>query len=465
MGVVREYEIDERLKSLCSDCEEIVRELNDLRERLRNVRQRRLDGGEEVVGGYYEQMRWDFTVRFVHSSAAVEGNRFTLGETRTFLEKNITIGGRTFREHTEIRNLKEAVDWLFEVASERVKITASLIRQMHQLVMKDIEGGEAGVYRRGPVRIAGAEFEPPDAIFIHDEMEALEKWFEQQEPCLNPLLAAAIGHAHLVRIHPFSDGNGRVARLLVNFILLRRHWPPIWLPDEERVRYYEACAAADKGDISPLVELFSERLRCSVEQWSRLLTEAWNAERFAKQAADALQDAVLKDLRRNYELEYPAYEMVLSSFRKVADSVNARLSAKVAGIRIHSYQGINFAQYAAIVQEGKAPLTWYFVLECFVGKQVLKRLFWFGHAPTSRRAPYKVALLISVPNDKGSHPWRKPRPDDRPALRYITLNKEGNLVWVEEGGRKNSWGSVEGATRFLREILALAGMHLEEECE
>jgi len=96
---------------------------------------------------------------------------------------------------------------------------------------------------------------------------------------------------------------------------------------------------------------------------------------------------------------------------------------------------------------------------------VLKRLFWFGHAPTSRRAPYKVALLISVPNDKGSHPWRKPRPDDRPALRYITLNKEGNLVWVEEGGRKNSWGSVEGATRFLREILALAGMHLEEECE
>ncbi len=208
----------------------------------------------EIVSNLHE----DLVVRWTYNSNAIEGNTLTLKETKVALE-GITVGGKTLREHFEATNHRDAIYFVEELLQKNEPLSAWQIKSIHQLILKNIDDKNAGVYRRSNVIISGAEHVPPDALHVESEMDRFINWYQNQASALHPVERAARVHADFVKIHPFVDGNGRTSRLLMNLELMKDGFPPAILPVEKRLEYYETLDNAHtKNDYDPFLSLMSE---------------------------------------------------------------------------------------------------------------------------------------------------------------------------------------------------------------
>jgi len=178
-------------------------------------------------------------VEWTYNSNGIEGNTLTLKETKVVLE-GITIGGKSVKEHLEAINHKEAILFLEELTEKNSVIAERDIKGIHQLVLKDIDQENAGRYRKEKVIISGAIHIPPDHIFVAEQMEQLVLDLKNWSKQYHPLVVSALLHGEFVKIHPFVDGNGRTARLLMNFIAIKNGFPPLIIRKEQRLEYYEA---------------------------------------------------------------------------------------------------------------------------------------------------------------------------------------------------------------------------------
>jgi Fic family protein len=205
-----------------------------------------------TVKSLHEQLVLNWT----YNSNAIEGNTLTLKETKVVLE-GITIGGKSMVEHFEAINHKEAIDYVEDIVSKKEEFSERLIKSIHNLVLKKIDDGNAGVYRNQNVVISGADHSPPDHIKVRDEMQILVKQYEKHN--LHPIEMAARLHTDFVKIHPFIDGNGRTARLLMNFELMRSGYLPVVIKAKDRLAYYEALDTAHTtDDYSLFIEMTAE---------------------------------------------------------------------------------------------------------------------------------------------------------------------------------------------------------------
>ncbi|MDD4237948.1 MAG: Fic family protein [Desulfotomaculaceae bacterium] len=160
---------------------------------------------------------------WTYNSNAIEGNTLTISETRVVLE-GITIGGKTIREHLEVINHKDAILFLEELVNNNEHLSEWNIKNIHRLVLKNIDDENAGRYRTENVIISGAKHRPPGHYLIKDQMEQLVKDCNGHWQKLHSIERATLLHGEFVKIHPFVDGNGRTARLLLNFELIKK--PP-----------------------------------------------------------------------------------------------------------------------------------------------------------------------------------------------------------------------------------------------
>jgi len=203
-----------------------------------------------MVASLHEQLVLEWT----YNSNAIEGNTLTLKETKVVLE-GITIGGKPMREHFEAINHKEAIDYVEDIVSQQEPLSERVIRSIHQLLLKNIDADNAGRYRQENVVIAGAEHAPPDHLHIPQQMKELLPGYHGFSG--HPVERAARLHTDFVRIHPFVDGNGRTARLLMNLDLMSSGYLPVIIKAVDRLRYYEALDKAhteqDYGDFFALV--------------------------------------------------------------------------------------------------------------------------------------------------------------------------------------------------------------------
>lgn len=188
-----------------------------------------------------------FRVELTYTSNALEGNTLTRRETAMVVEKGITVGGKLLKEHLEATNHAEALDW---VAGQVSRKPGSLNEQdflhLHNLLLKGIDDDNAGHYRSVPVRIAGSPVVMPNPRKVPDRMESFATWL-QEESGLHPVELAAEAHYQLVTIHPFVDGNGRTARLLMNLILMMEGYPPAIIRRRDRLAYIRSLEEAQLG--------------------------------------------------------------------------------------------------------------------------------------------------------------------------------------------------------------------------
>lgn len=221
---------------------------------LDNLKQK-LDSFRPLPKEILENLHEDLVLRWTYNSNAIEGNTLTLIETKVALE-GITIGGKTMREHFEAINHREAILFVEELVQKKEQLSEWHIKSIHQLILKNIDDKNAGAYRKSNVIISGAEHIPPDYVHLQEEMEKFIEWYKIQAQKLHPVEKAARIHADFVKIHPFIDGNGRTARLLMNLELMKDGFPPVVLPVEKRLEYYEALDKAHtKNDYSLFLEL------------------------------------------------------------------------------------------------------------------------------------------------------------------------------------------------------------------
>jgi len=211
----------------------------------------------EIVKKLHEQMQVEYT----YNSNAIEGNTLSLRETQIVIEEGITIRGKSLKEVMEARNHPEAITYV-ESLSKR-DIEESDVLKIHELIFKGIDVN-AGAYRTGQVRITGAEFLPPPPQQVKPRMVELLDWLHKNPDELRPIEFAALFHHRLVYIHPFFEGNGRVARLLMNCILLRHGYPFVIVLRNDRVRYYRTLKEADLGNFSPFVNFIARSIERSL---------------------------------------------------------------------------------------------------------------------------------------------------------------------------------------------------------
>lgn len=211
-----------------------------------------------------KRLNEQLTVEWIYNSNAIEGNTLTLRETQLILETGLTIGGKSLREHFEVINHKAAIDYVEHLAQQDVPLTALHVRQIHQIVLTQINEENAGQYRRTPVRIAGATHIPPDSWEIPRLMLEWESWLKEAAAELHPVVWAALAHHRLVAIHPFIDGNGRTARLVMNLLLIQKGYPPTIILRTNRRQYYQVLMRADQGDPESLVNFVGRAVERSL---------------------------------------------------------------------------------------------------------------------------------------------------------------------------------------------------------
>ena len=200
----------------------------------------------------------DFIIKSTYHSNAIEGNRLSVYETKAVLEDGIVIAGKSMREHLEAINHKEAIVVAEEMVQQDQPFSEMVIKELHGIVLHSIDRANAGKYREQNVIISGASHTPPDAVVVPQLMTDLIEWYNAAAG-LHPVERAAILHSKFVNIHPFSDGNGRTARLLLNLELVRSGYLPVIIETERRFEYYEILdRAAVMGEYEGFVEFVVE---------------------------------------------------------------------------------------------------------------------------------------------------------------------------------------------------------------
>ncbi len=259
------YDFKENL----SEIQESLILTDDLRIRIDNEK---FSQKEEWIA-VQEKLRIDWT----YDSNAIEGSSLTRGETLFFLKEGLTVEGKPFKDFLDARNHAEAIDWLYEIIKDRRPVTQGLIKEVNALLLSGVRYtpaiNETGQKVRKPANPGKYKILPnnvlktdrtihfyTEPIHVPGEMEILCRWISENIENRHPVIVASIAHYNMVRIHPFDDGNGRGARILMNLILIKKGYPVAIIKNENRRKYLEALNQADKGDINPFLTLVSESL-------------------------------------------------------------------------------------------------------------------------------------------------------------------------------------------------------------
>lgn len=230
-----------------------------------NKKKAKLDASRPLPNYTLKSLREKIFLEWTYNSNAIEGNTLTIHETKVVLE-GITVGGKTLREHLEVINHRDAIEYVEEIVQKKEPFSEWQIKNLHRLVLKGIDIENAGVYRNQQVFIAGAKHIPPAYYLINEKMEQLMNWYNNEGVHLHPVERGAVLHAIFVGIHPFIDGNGRTSRLLLNLELMKDGFPPVIIKVENRLEYYKALDKAHTTeDYSDFISLVKKEVEDSLD--------------------------------------------------------------------------------------------------------------------------------------------------------------------------------------------------------
>ncbi len=211
-------------------------------------------------------------VRFTWASNALEGNTLTLRETQRVLEDGATIAGKSMRDHLEAVNHAAAVRRMHEIAERGEAITVHVMLELHGLLMRGIDDGWAGRIRNDAIAIAGTRYRPPNADVASAGVDDSFARYAERKDGEHPVLVATDLHYEIARLHPFFDGNGRTARLLMNAHLLQHRHPPLIIEPDRRGAYLDALdTGQDTGDPSAFRLFVADAMLQSIEQYAKIL--------------------------------------------------------------------------------------------------------------------------------------------------------------------------------------------------
>jgi Fic family protein len=268
----RDIELAEALSKM-----DLLKEVDELKSQVDALRPLPKDIEERILQKF--RLDWNY-----HSNA-IEGNPYTFGETVAFLMEGITAKGKTLKDHLDIKGHDDAIQYLLSIVKDKsFQLTESEIRSLHKLLLKEPYFSDAvtpsglpttkeiqlGKYKSSPNHVktpTGAihYYASPEETPI--KMGELMQWYNEVSGNgeIHPVVIAALFHHQFTAIHPFDDGNGRMARLLMNLILLQKGYPPVVIKQQDRNNYYQVLRRADAGEYVPITEYIGELLVHSLD--------------------------------------------------------------------------------------------------------------------------------------------------------------------------------------------------------
>jgi len=228
----------------------------------------KIDALRPLQGNLIQQIRDYYKIGLTYSSNALEGNSLTETETKVLLEDGLTVGGKPIRDYYEATGHAKAYDYIYTLLQGELGETQ--LKNLHRLFYSLIDEAKAGEYRQGKVIISGSKYPVPPPDQIDSLMNEFFHWMSTQEKQMHPVEFAAKAHKGFVFIHPFVDGNGRVARLLMNLCLLRHGYTLAIIPPVLRGEYLALLEKAHEDD-TDFVNFIAERVEETQKDLLRLL--------------------------------------------------------------------------------------------------------------------------------------------------------------------------------------------------
>jgi len=198
-----------------------------------------------------------FMVRFTYDTQRIEGSKLTLRETANLLERGITPKEKSVRDVKEAEAHKEI---FYEMLDYKKDLSMDIMLHWHRKMFSSTKIDIAGRIRTHGIAISGSRFIPPSPVEINPMLEDFFKWYSKNKDNMHPVELAALVHLKFVTIHPFGDGNGRISRLIMNFVLSRDNYPMLDIPYTNRTSYYNALERSQiKGNEHIFLQWFIKR--------------------------------------------------------------------------------------------------------------------------------------------------------------------------------------------------------------
>lgn len=219
---------------------------------------------------------------WTYNSNAIEGNKLSLGDTIFFLQEGLTVSGKLLKDFLETKNHSDVVEYLYDATKNDVKIDAHLLRSINAFLLSGIDyipgldaqknyvekKLKAGEYKTEPNYVIQSDStlcEYVEPFLVSMQIDDLFSWLKTNPNDYHSVILAAITHYNLVRIHPFQDGNGRCARILMNLVLMKDRYYPAIIETKKRDVYLDTLREGDKGDLVPFVNFVAESLESTQE--------------------------------------------------------------------------------------------------------------------------------------------------------------------------------------------------------
>ena len=341
-----------------------------------------------------------FRIKSIYHSNAIEGNLLDVGETRQVVEFGLTITGKSLKDQAEARNLSQALDFLEDLAGvpdRQIKETD--IRQIHSLVLDGLTE-EAGSYRTVSVEISGSDFSPPGPESVPAQMEEFSTWLsdvsvpkDEEFASVEGLLIAAAAHTWFVTIHPFIDGNGRVARLVMNLLLMRFGFPIAIMSKEDRLRYYDALEASQSSDLTPFTVLLAECIEESLEEYERAAEEQREKVEWTQSLAQKFTQAEQTRFQNEYEVWRNAMELLKSYLRQTVYDLDE--TTLFGNVYFKDFGHLEFEKYANLRLKESAKRTWFLRVDFRRGNRSARYLLFFGFSSHTLRERCDVTLHVA----------------------------------------------------------------------
>lgn len=375
---------------------DLLNEINNYLEIVNTVR----DENEGLPPETVDKIEEQFLVDRVRHSATIEGVNLDRRETLHVLTTGQIIEGKR-RPSQETKNLGDAL----EVVGQLVEVEAIRevdIRNIHAVLLKDLDDN-AGRYRPHDVRITNASYRPPEHLDVPRLMHSLVEKLASPPEGTDRFTVGVYAHWAMARIHPFVDGNGRMARIMQDLYFLRHRLVPTPVPYQDVDDYYGALEKADSGNTGPFVELIAGYTLSTLRKYRAAIEEV-------QQTDDWLDDLIStanESIRDTEHSLFTRYSQQMSEIRDTFSGIATRISRSIPELdcRFREFGGIDFTRFREIKSRGTASRTWDFGLTFVLGDREVRFIFWHGRHRSSESDSVKLGrdpiLLVSIQeNDK-----------------------------------------------------------------
>ena len=340
------------------------------------------------------------------------------------------------------------------------------LRHLQGIILQDVERDGVGSFRQENVAISGAAVQPPTFQDVPILIDRVITTLNSSPRNLHPLQLAAWVHWVIARIHPFRDGNGRVARLIQDFVLVQFHLVPAPLRSEDREGgYYDALERADLGEGQSFIEILAKNVLRMADRYLSLIRDEEEKASWLFNVTKAANEKVKQSDHRRFL----AVQRSLATLKAEFHQFVTQLDGKIPGLRVRlaDYGDIDFDKFKEIERSGTSKKAWLFGVEFRLNETVLRYIFWYtSHhsrpADPVRELPSKVVVLVSM-QQQNYYQLLDDAGEERVSLREVIPS--AGAYWrrrfnpIED---KHQWDyDLTGGTiarDFLQEVLGKLGL-------